>query len=299
MSYNKNDKLGFISYFTLIELLVVIAIIAILAALLLPALSSAKETARSIQCLNNMQQIGKGSMIFATDNDSRFPGYGIWEGASTSFVSWTCVLNASVFKSKNWYDKGVVPASFADRRFNKLICSSKIFPGTTVHQVSRFYLMSTVAIGGISWDPANTSDKKVAGEYGKIIPMGQRPGSEDCNSSDMTFYRLGTRMSHFKRPAYQFLLNETAAETDFIAPEWNTNLALVAGDNAAFPDYAALKSGLYSFRHQGKAMLTNMIFIDGHGKALPYAGNRNKINLRARFENQGSNSIYTPTASNP
>jgi len=80
------------SNFTLIELLVVIAIIAILAAMLLPALASARERAKSMHCVSNLKQIGQCAASYTSDaGDLVMPGRFL-TGSDAIYWSWSGML---------------------------------------------------------------------------------------------------------------------------------------------------------------------------------------------------------------
>ena len=64
--------------FTLIELLVVISILALLTAMLLPSLHRARETARRIQCVGNLRQVGSALLLYAGDYRENLPLNSHW-----------------------------------------------------------------------------------------------------------------------------------------------------------------------------------------------------------------------------
>jgi prepilin-type N-terminal cleavage/methylation domain-containing protein/prepilin-type processing-associated H-X9-DG protein len=129
--------------FTIIELLVVVAIIGVLAALLLPAVQSAREAARRMQCANQLRQLALASHNYHAAWSSFPPGvdHATFSRTALFVIMLPCIENGAFYQQ--WAEPGADRAKLAGTVLASLVCPSDLIANNpVVHGGSRYGLTS-------------------------------------------------------------------------------------------------------------------------------------------------------------
>jgi prepilin-type N-terminal cleavage/methylation domain-containing protein/prepilin-type processing-associated H-X9-DG protein len=272
--------------FTIIELIVVVGIIALLIAILIPAVGSARETAKTALCQSNMRQMGQMIMDFANSHDGRGPGQDthVVGTPATDALFWWQVVNAEVVGRGqiNWnhdannpstpYAIGAGQGSISTTSSKALSCP-------------KFQVLGNNYPFAINWDliggnSVKSSSLPPCGVFGRYAD----PKMGANNDYNFDRYSLGGKLTSFRSNQFMIVECETAngARTDdpfsgFSNYESGTghvtlgtisSLPLYNGvASDPFPPYFYSNRGSASFRHP-YFRRGNFLLMDGHVESL-------------------------------
>jgi prepilin-type N-terminal cleavage/methylation domain-containing protein/prepilin-type processing-associated H-X9-DG protein len=213
--FENGERMKVSRAFTLIELLVVIAIIAILAAMLLPALSKAKNTAQATKCLSNLKQWGVAGQIYATDNNDFITKDGTGaptdsELTSSTYHAWyielPAVINLQRYADMPWRMDPAIPL---DQSI--WICPSNPqrahVPSATTHYLFHYCLNEVIDGTGVNDHQIKISSMKTPSATVYLFDNGQKPGVGD-EGSVTNLHNNGGNFVFFDGHAKRFKYSE-------------------------------------------------------------------------------------------
>lgn len=249
--------------FTLIELLVVVAIVSILAAMLLPALKNARETAKSVVCINNLRQIYTSCALYAGDNNNAVPAYpAIW------YINAFFWLNP--FGPYLGSSKTVANGFGTNPYYPVLQCpGEKGFDYATIGTVTspQWPVGKPIRMWEVGWTP--TSYLVNSAMY--LLDGGNPGGPDDPPQfGERTYYfnpgvNAATRV--YSAAEVAFFMDSGVISWGGGAPTFdgraNSSAYWTVAGGAGMPGYYA-----YAFRHPGNR--ANVLYFDGHVSSVQH-----------------------------
>jgi prepilin-type N-terminal cleavage/methylation domain-containing protein/prepilin-type processing-associated H-X9-DG protein len=256
--------------FTLVELLIVIAIIGILAAMLLPAVSKAKDRARTTNCISNMRQWGVAEQLYANDNAGSIPRDGMGAGSEQSHYNGTYPeynppnpVNGGSAKDVNaWFN--VLPPLMSERSLSNYAANASSsyannelvypFPG---QPNARIWQCPSARMTGS--DLQNLSGGGTEGffSYAMNVDLKKTNGQPLGFTGYAYLYPIMPRLTSLAKPSATVFMTDAIFNSSEESSPGNTYSVNPAGDWTIFP-------GRHSSGRGGI-----IVFLDGHAAYSP------------------------------